>query len=134
MSKITVYGFGGNEIEIDEDRILCNHVIFPWEFNPHHVCLWVINNRYGYLGAVWASYEQDAFDTLVNENLGDGLLIDAVRDGMEDKISYLGNAGEPADLSFAGIQKVCFIPERDYKLLCMFAEARGNACSTLGDL
>ncbi len=85
------------------------------------------------MGAVWADCEQDAFDELVDADLGGGLLVaDADADEDEDEECVrLGNAGEPANLDYAWIQLVHFDTARDCELLCRFAEARGANQDTL---
>lgn len=115
------------DIELEDDRILCNDVVLPFERHPHGVKLYVIGNEYGALGAVWASHDQDAFDELVNSGLGDGLLIEE-KDANEE-CAHLGNAGEPANLDYAWIQEADL--SGDLKLCCRFAEARGGSQDTL---
>lgn len=44
-------------IEMEPERVLCNNVILPGEYNPHHVRLWIIGNEFGSMGAVWAGCE-----------------------------------------------------------------------------
>lgn len=116
-------------VELEDERILCNDVSLPWERHPHNMRLWVIGNEFGALGAVWASNEQDAFDELVDADLGDGLLIDEA--DADEECARLGNAGEPANLDNAWIQLVRLDPAQDCRLLCRFAEARGANQYTL---
>jgi len=52
----------------------------------------------------------------------------------QEEIARLGNAGEPADLTYAWIKPVVFNTKTDWKLLCMLAEARGKGCDTLDDV
>ena len=124
------------EIELQDESILCNNIILPWEFNPHKVHLYAIGHEFGAVGAVWASHEQDALDELVDSGLGDSFLISkedqtsASEDEREDW-SFLGNAGEPCDLNNAWIQEVRIDPSQDCQLLCAFAEARGACQNTL---
>jgi len=120
-------------VEIPAERILCNNVVFPWEFNPHKVQLFVIGNEFGALGAVWADCDQDALDELVNAGLGDGLLVaeeDVAKmdDDEREELSHLGNAGEAANLDHAWIREC---PLTGTELFCAFAEARGAGQSTL---
>lgn len=118
--------------ELDAKIILANDVIFQGEFNPHNVRLWVIGNEFGALGAVWASCEQDALDTLCDEGLSAGLMVAEPEDGDPDgELARLGNAGEPHDLTYAWMAEVDFQPARDWRTLCRFAEARGGNYSTL---
>jgi hypothetical protein len=120
------------EVELNEEEVLCNNVILPWEFNPHKVTLYVIGHEFGAVGAVWASHEQDALDELIDSGLGKSFLVSeedqssATEDEREDW-THLGNASEPCDLTNAWIQQVRLEPSQDFRLLCAFAEARG-AC------
>lgn len=119
-------------VELAPERILCNDVTLPGDFNPHNTRLWVIGNEYGALGAVWAQHESDALDELVDADLGGGLLIDA-SDSDEDT-TYLGNASEPADLSHAWLAEVNLHPTHNkhvLDVLLKFAEARGAGHDTL---
>jgi len=120
------------EIELDAERVLANNPVFPGEYNPHNVRLWIIGNEFGALGAVWADCKQDAFDTLVDEGLGGGLLIDE-KDADED-CDRLGNAGEPANLDNAWICTVRLTWRDDAKLIAAFAEARGAGVENLDDI
>lgn len=63
-------------IELDTDRVMANDVIFPGEYNPHHVRPWIIGNEYGALVLVWASHEQDAFDAAYDADMLAGLAVD----------------------------------------------------------
>lgn len=124
------------EIEIESERVLCNNVIFPGEFNPHNVRLWVIGNEFGALCAVWASHEQDAMDEAVDANLLDSLQIDsadyeAMTQDERDDCAHLGNASEPFDLTNAWMQIVRFDRSLDFDLFLEFAEARGACSDTL---
>jgi len=123
--------------ELTPARVRCNDVVFPWEFNPHGKRLWVIGNEYGALGAVWADHEQDALNALVDEGLGEALLVDeqTQQDADEDEReewSHLGNAGEAADLSHAWMATVR-LEAQDFKLIAAFAEARGACAESLDD-
>lgn len=130
-------------IELDAERILCNDIILPGEPNPHNVRLWIVSAAFSnwptMLGAVWAAHEQDALDTLVNEGLGEALLIDesalaSMDDDEREELAYLGNADEPCDLANVGCIDVRFNRARDKELLNMFAEARDRELSNLGEL
>ena len=137
MQKITLPLGRGGEAEIEANRILCNEVTLPGERGSYK--LWVVNNEYGYIGAVWASNEQDALDLLVDSDLALGILVDedylkTLSEEEREELAYLGNAGEACDLSNTNLTPVVFEPSRDWKLLCMFAEARGAGCDTLDDL
>lgn len=124
------------EVELTDDCILCNNVVLPWSFNPHSVELWVIGNEFGPIGAVWASHEQEASDVLVDEGLGESLLVDkedVAKASDEDREHWapLGNAGEPADLTNVWMQRVRLDPKQDCELLCKFAYADGAGLPSL---
>jgi hypothetical protein len=124
------------EIELEDEKVLCNNVVLPGDFNPHTCKLWVVGHELGAVGAVWADCEQDALDELIDSGLGDSFLIDkhdfdAMDEHEREDVAYLGNASEPCNLDNAWIQAVEFKPERDWKLLCQFAEARGNCSKSL---
>jgi hypothetical protein len=131
--------FHGGAVEIEQDRIRCNNVIFSGEFNPHNVRLWIIGNEFGALGGVWASSEQDALNELVDCGLGDSLLISeedqaSATDDEREEWARLGNAGEPADLELAWMAEVEFVPARDWPLMLALAEARGACADSLDDI
>ena len=122
--------------ELEDSEILCNNVILPEEFNPHNVRLWVIGNEYGPMCALWADCEQGALDELIDQGRGDSFLVseETQKEASEEERegwAYLGNAGEPCDLSHAWLAPVEFEPSRDWKFLCKLAEARGQNSSTL---
>ena len=127
----------GREIsDLSDSQILCNNIVFPWEFNPHKVRLFVIGNVYGSVAAVWSDCEQDAFSELIDSGLGDSFLVsaddqDSATEEGRDEWARLGNAGEPCDLNDAWIQEVRLSEQDDCRLLCAFAEARGNLQATL---
>ena len=117
------------QIKLADKKILCNDIKFPWEYNPHKIRLFVIGNEYGPLGALWASNEQEALDELVDQGLGNALLIDE-KDATEET-PRLGNASEPACLDYVWIAEVRLDEKEDLKLLVTFAKARGSLADTL---
>lgn len=127
--KTTLTTVDGREIEMDSERILTNDVTMPWEYNPHNIRLWIVCNEYGALGAVWAGNEQDALDTLVDEDLGAGILVDEA--DSDDECARLGNAGEPANLDNVGLYVVRLDQKLDARLMCAFCEARGAGNNNL---
>lgn len=124
------------EIELENEKILCNNVVLPWGFNPHSVRLYVIGNEFGALGAIWADCDQEAFDILVDESLGESLLVSAedqekADESEREEWAHLGNAGEPCDLTNVWVQLVRLEPTLDCQLLCAFAYADGAGQTTL---
>jgi len=124
------------EVEIENERILCNDIRFPWESHPYNLALWVIGNEFGAVCAVWAEHEQGALDCMIDENLGDSFLVSSedyekMEQAEKDDCACLGNAGEPCNLDYAWMQKVEFKGERDFKLIAKFAEARGAQAENL---
>jgi hypothetical protein len=130
------FNLPSREVELTDDRILANDVRLPFGSNFHDVGLWVIGNEFGAIGAVWASCEQDALDTLVDENLGESLLVDKADvekadEAEHEEWAHLGNACEPADLTNVWIQRVRLDPKLDCELLCKFAYADGAGLPSL---
>ena len=121
MTELTT--IHGQQIDIQDELILCNDVTLPWEYNPHNTRLWLIYNEYGPLGVIWANHEQDALDAIVDAGLGNSLLIEE-SDATDDS-PRLGNACEPANLDYCAITPIRLDPAKDCRLLCHFAEARG---------
>ena len=130
-------------IEVEPSRVLCNDVVLPGERNPNHTRLWIVSAAFSnwptFLGAVWADNEQDALDTLVDEGLGEALLVEdeavlAMSDDEREELSYLGNAGEACDLTNVGLIPVKFSATRDKELLGLFKRAREDGLSNLGEL
>ena len=121
------------EIELENDRILCNDVHLPHcRINYHNVRLWVIGNEFGALCAVWASCEQDALDEACDAGMLDGLAIEEPKEGDEDEdVTRLGNASEPFDLTNCWMQMVRLDGPKDWELIARFAEAKGACQDTL---
>lgn len=125
------------EFDVKDELIVTNDVTFPWEFNPHNVRPWLITTEIGVLGLVWGSCEGDALDTLIDEDLGNSLILSEEdveewhADGREDEIYYAGNAGEPVDLTDVYICEVKLRPSKDINLIVKMAEARGAGHSNL---
>ncbi len=116
------------EVELETERILCNDVVFPWEFNPHNVGLWVVGNEFGVLGAAWGN-EQDALDEIADADLLTSCAIDDENDVDEDT-THLGNAGEPYDLTNVWMQRVD-LNKMGVKECVILADARGRGQATV---
>lgn len=115
-----LYDSWGQAHELGEQDILLNDVTMPGDFNPHNVRLWVIGNEYGPVCAVWASNEQEALDEMLDQGYEHFLVADEDFDEDLDKqnfYTYLGNAGEPCDLSYAWIKPIVLDEKRDFRLL-----------------
>lgn len=113
--------------EIEPENALANNVIFDGEFNPHNVRLFVIGHEFGAIAALWAEHDQEAFDILCDENLSGAFLEeDQNQDNESGELAHLGNAGELHNLDSAWCLEVEFKPERDWKVMLKFAEARGG--------
>jgi len=137
-SKVKLTTASG-EYEVDPERIATNEVTLPGEGMYRKAKLWVIGNEFGPMGAVWATNEQDALDELVDQDLGAGILVDedslaSMSEEEQEELAHLGNASEPADLSYAWLHEVKFEPARDWYLLCKLAEARGAGADRLSDV
>ena len=99
----------GAEYELKDEDILLNDVILPGEYNPHNVRPWLLGAEYRPHCLVWASHEQDAFDAAVDAGKLDGMLIepeDEAEAEQNERLTRLGNAGEPFDLTNAWIDEV----------------------------
>lgn len=124
--------------ELEANRIALNDAILPASidpdasYNPHNVRLWVIGHEFGAICAVWASHAQDAFDNAVDANMLDCLQIEDPAD-IDDETTYLGNASEPFDLSYAWIGEVEFDAARDIKLIVSIVRATENQQDTIED-
>ncbi len=118
------------EVELEQERILCNDVTFPWDYNPHHVCLWVVGNEFGVLGAAWGN-KQDALDEMADGDLLTSMAVDE-EDAHEEGSEYtsLGNAGGPYDLTYAWMQRVD-LSKMAVADLCKLAECRGAGQTTV---
>jgi len=128
---------GNYNVDLNTHRILANDVIFSHEYNPHNVRLWLISNEYGPVAAVWADCEQDAIDEATDAGLMDAFLLeddDIDEEDMEvGEYSFIGNAGEPADLTNLDIEAVD-LSQQSLELLIAFAEARGACADTLDNI
>ena len=115
-------------VEIEPKRVLANDVTFKGEHG--HARLWVILTLYGPAGAVWAGDIEEALNILVDNDLAGAILVDRkdydkLPEDEQEHYASLGNAGEPCDLTDVMVEPVIFNPERDWRLMCKFAEARG---------
>lgn len=136
MKKVTLHTKKGMQVELGADRVATNEVELPGETEHGFYKLWVIGNEYGALGAVWSVHWEDAFDELVDQGLGAGLLVDeayvaSLTDAERDDLMVLGNASEYADLTNAWVDQVVWELPRDWHLLAKLAEARGAGADSL---
>ena len=116
----TLYDSWGQAHELKEQDILLNDVTMPGDYNPNNVRLWVIGHEYGPICAVWAANEQDALDEMLDRGCEQFLVADEDFDEDLDEqghYAYLGNAGEPCDLSYAWIKPIVLDEKRDFHVL-----------------
>ncbi len=112
--------------ELDEKDILVNEdPVLPGEWRGHNTRLWVIGHEYGPIVALWATCEQYALDEMLDKGYEHFLVDEPEDDPDRDLYTYLGNASEACDLSYAWIHPVKLEKERDFTLCLAFAEARG---------
>lgn len=125
--------------ELSPEAVLCNDVTLPGEHHPYGMRLFVIGNEFGAVCAVWATHDAEALDVATDAGLMDSFLVPeedraSMTDEEHEQCAHLGNAGEPANLDYAWVREVEFVPARDWKLLCKFAEARGANADNLDNL
>lgn len=116
----TLHDNEGQAHELEEQDILLNDVTMPGDYNPHNVRLWVIGYEYGPICALWASNEQDALDEMLDQGYEHFLVADEDFDedlDTQGHYTYLGNAGEPCDLSYAWIKPIVLDEKRDFRML-----------------
>ena len=116
----TLHDNEGQAHELKESDTLLNDVTMPGDYNPNNVRLWVIGHEYGPICAVWAANEQDALDEMLDQGYEQFLVADEDLDEDLDEqgfYAYLGNAGEPCDLSYAWIKPIVLEPARDFRVL-----------------
>ena len=115
-----LYDNEGQAHELAENDILLNNVTMPGDYNPNNVRLWVIGHEYGPICAVWAPNEQEALDEMLDQGYLQFLVADEDFNETLDEqghYAYLGNAGEPCDLSYAWIKPIVLDEKRDFRLL-----------------
>lgn len=161
MSKdhLTVKLAGDHEIEINTDVMLCNDIVFPGEYNPNKVGLWLVNvcvsNGGGPSFLAWG-HDHDILDVLVDNDMFDICLIEdkdlgdrveheqtcdgstANWDGLpccnySENFARLGNAGEPFDIDNVSMEEIN-LDKQSVLLIRLFAEARGAQVKLLSDL
>lgn len=126
------------DIELDDNDVLTNDVIFPWEYNPNHVYLYAIGNEFGAVCACWGS-AHDILDVATDlgmmgsfasddEHFGEHVKPDD--ENWECGCAFLGNASEPHNIDYCWIQRVD-VSKLDAQTLCKFAEARGQGATSL---
>ena len=133
MKKIKIYpydvrqGVNVQPIPVDADRVLANDVVFEGEPGAGRLKLWLCVSTYGPMGVVWANSDEDALHELVDRDLANAIKVDesSLTPEDEEHVARLGNHDVPCDLDNVSVQRVHFVPERDWRLMCKFAEARG---------
>lgn len=87
---------GDHEIEINTDAMLCNDIVFPGEYNPNKVGLWLVNvcvsNAGGPSFLVWG-HDHDILDVLVDNDMFDICLLD--EEDQEDRTEHLVDCAKP---------------------------------------
>lgn len=97
-------------IEVDDSMVVnVEDCIYQGEFNPHNVRPWLIYGLYGAYAIVFASNEQDALDIAADADK----LKACASERLETDTDYLGNAGDPYDLTDVGITALK-IPKRSW--------------------
>lgn len=91
------------EIEFSEtDVVNIDDWIPAGEYNPHNVRPWLLHDHGFVLAIVFADCLQDAIDIAVDEGKMERYLITSANRAdyteNDDRISYLGNAGEEHDI------------------------------------
>ena len=124
-----------HDVELEDEKILCNNVVFPHEFNPHNVRLFVIGNEFGAIAALWGC-EHEILDDACDAGLMDSFAVSSedyakYDEAEREDCTLLGNASEPFDLTNAWMQAVRLDPAKDFALYLRFAEARGQASTSL---
>lgn len=112
---ITVNTKSGRSFEIQPENYRLNDACFPFGFNPHNVRPFIIGNEFGAICVVWATCEQDAFDSMVDANFEQFIVspetIAEMSDEEREELTGLGNSSELCDLTYAWIEEVSI----DYK-------------------
>jgi hypothetical protein len=100
----------------DTDVVNPDNCIFAGEYNPHNVRPWLLHDHGLAIAIVFADCLQDALDEAVDADKMDRYLIgpEDQRDyPAEERISYLGNAGEPFDIESLGVVELAN-PKRSF--------------------
>lgn len=122
--------------ELEPKKVLTNDLVLPWESHRRPgMKLWIVGHTFGPIAALWATHEQAAMDLLCDANLSDAFLEeDQEQDDKDGKLARLGNAGELHNLDDCWILPVSFNEQRDVRLLCMLAQARGADVENLDEI
>ena len=119
-------------VEMDEENILTNDVVFQHEYNPHNVRPWLIGNEFGPICIVWGSCEQGALDTACDEDQMESFLVEEESE-KDMEYTYLGNASEPHDISNLWME-VIDLSKQELPFLLKLAEARGATADNLWEV
>lgn len=98
--------------DVKNDQIFTDNFTLPFSYNPYNCRLWVVCKEYGAVCAVWADNEQDALDLMLDKGIESFLIseqdfLDMTEDEKEE-VCFLGNAGEPNDLTYCQLHPVVF--------------------------
>jgi hypothetical protein len=118
-----------NEAEYKGHRFTDKDVVDPdrdwiWagSYNPNKVRPWLIYNEYGTLAVVFASHESDALDAAVDAGKMESCRVpnedvDAMSEEEQEELAFLGNAGEPHDLTYVGVVE---LPNPAFSFVVLF--------------
>lgn len=125
-------------VQVQSELIQCNDVMLTGidkadRYNPNNTRLFAIGCEYGIICAVWAGYDQEAFDVACDLNLLDSLISED-QDHTNDSLTPLGNASELFDLTYAWLVEVELESDRDIDLIVDLIKARERQLDNLGDL
>ena len=134
-SQVTLKDEDGNDYTLDADRVLTDDVTLQGEWQVGRSSLWMIGYQFGPTCAVWASNEQEALDAAVDADFLDSSIIEEgeLSEYCEDEYIRAGNAGEPIHSAYLWM-KSAPMSDQSRVVICWFAECRGAAVDTLGEL
>lgn len=109
MAKLSLRTKDGSRFDLDERDIKTDNFTKPFHFNPNNTRLFIIGDEFGPVVAIWADNEQEALDCMLDKGYERFLIPPedymAMSDDEKEDVYYLGNAGEPCDLTYAWIRE-----------------------------